>query len=243
MSGEPRRAEAAVILAAGKGTRMKTDGAKVLVPLRGKPLALHVADACRGAGVQRIILIAGHKAGEVEATLGPEFEYVLQKEQLGTAHALLAARPALSGFDGDLFVLPGDAPFVTPAFLSGLGAAHRASGADATLASVVWETPPPYGRILRDGAGRVVRIVEEWDAAPEILAVKETCTSHYVFKAGVVLPLLSEIRNDNAKREYYLTDIVEVLARRGLRVETFPVPDPNLILGINTPEDIKSFGV
>jgi len=239
MSDEPRRSEtAAVILAAGKGTRMKTDTAKVLVPLQGKPMVRHVVEACRGAGVGRIVFVVGYKAREVEAALGPEFEYVYQNEQLGTAHALMRAEPVLRDFDGDLFVLPGDAPFVTPGFLSALRAAHALSAADATLASVVWEAPPPYGRILRDGARRVVRIVEEWDAGPEVKAVKETCTSHYVFKAGVVLPLLPEIRNDNAKREYYLTDIVEVLARRGRRVETFPVSDPSLVVGINTLEDL-----
>jgi len=240
MNDEPRRVDtAAVILAAGKGTRMKSDLPKVLVPLRGEPLVRHVIDACRDVGVARIILVVGYKAREVEATLGPEFEYVIQKEQLGTAHALRQAMPVLREFGGDLFVLPGDTPYITPGFLGALRAAHRASAADATLASAVWETPPPYGRILRDGSGRVVRIVEEWDAGPEVKAVKETCTSHYVFRAGVVLPLLDEIRNDNAKREYYLTDIVEVLARRGRRVETFPVPDPKILLGINTPEDLE----
>jgi bifunctional UDP-N-acetylglucosamine pyrophosphorylase/glucosamine-1-phosphate N-acetyltransferase len=236
--GRPRDT-AAVVLAAGKGTRMKTDTAKVLVPLKGEPMVRHVIEACRSAGVGRIILVVGYKAGEVQATLGLEFEYVIQKEQLGTAHALIQARDLLRGFDGDLLVLPGDAPFITAGFLDALLAFHRASGADATMASVVWESPPPYGRILRDASGRVIRVVEEWDAGPEVKAVKETCTSHYVFRAGAVLPLLSEIRNDNAKKEYYLTDIVEVLARRGLRVETFPVPDPKLVLGINTVEELE----
>jgi len=230
---------AAVILAAGKGTRMKTDAPKVLVALRGEPMVRHVIEACRGAGVGRIILVVGAGAADVEAALGPEFEYAIQEEQIGTAHALMTARPALREFDGDLFVLPGDAPFVTPDLLAGLLAAHRASGADATIATVVWETPPPYGRVVRDASGRILRIVEEWDATAGIKAIKETCTSHYVFKAGIVLPLLDAVRNDNAKREYYLTDIVEVLAGRGRRVETFRVGDPKLILGINTLEELE----
>jgi len=229
---------AAVILAAGQGTRMKTDTAKVLVPLRGKPMVRHVIEACRAAGVPRIILVIGCKAADVEAALGPDFEYVIQYEQLGTAHALMTARPALRDFEGDLLVLPGDAPFVTADLLGGLLAAHRASGADATIATVVWDIPPHYGRVVRDASGRILRIVEEWDATAEIKAIKETCTSHYVFRAGVVLPLLDAIRDDNAKREYYLTDIVEVLADRDRRVEAFRVSDPKLILGINTLEEL-----
>ncbi len=233
------RGTAAVILAAGRGTRMKTDTAKVLVPFRGKPMVRYVIEACRGAMIPRIIMVIGHKAAEVEAALGPEIEYVIQNEQLGTAHALMAAKPLLRDFDGDLLVLPGDAPFVTPDFLGGLLSAHRASGADATLATVVWDRPPHYGRVVRDEAGRILRIIEEWDATPEVKAINETCTSHYVFKAGVVMPLLSAIGNDNAKREFYLTDIVEVLARRGRRVEAFRVGDPRLILGINTLGDLE----
>jgi bifunctional UDP-N-acetylglucosamine pyrophosphorylase/glucosamine-1-phosphate N-acetyltransferase len=230
---------AAVILAAGKGTRMKTDAVKVLVPLRGKPMVRHVIEACRGAGVGRVILVIGYKADEVRAVLGGDVEYVVQNEQLGTGHALRTAAPSLRGLEGDLLVLPGDTPFLTPDFLGGLLAAHRASGADATLAAVVWDEPPPYGRIVRDAAGRILRIVEEWDATPEVRAIKETCTSHYVFKAGVVLPLLAEVGNDNVKGEYYLTDIVEILAGRGRRVEAFRVVDPKLVLGINTLEDLE----
>jgi bifunctional UDP-N-acetylglucosamine pyrophosphorylase/glucosamine-1-phosphate N-acetyltransferase len=230
---------AAVILAAGKGTRMKTDAVKVLVPLRGKPMVRHVIEACRGAGVGRVILVIGYKADEVRAVVGGDVEYVDQNEQLGTGHALRIAAPSLRGLEGDLLVLPGDTPFLTPDFLGGLLAAHRASGADATLAAVVWDEPPPYGRIVREASGRILRIVEEWDATPEVRAIKETCTSHYVFKTGVVLPLLAEIGNDNVKGEYYLTDIVEILAKHGRRVEAFQVDDPQLVLGINTLEDLE----
>jgi bifunctional UDP-N-acetylglucosamine pyrophosphorylase/glucosamine-1-phosphate N-acetyltransferase len=228
------REVASVILAAGKGTRMKSQKAKVVMQILKKPMVRYVVDACIGAGVKRNIVVVGHQAREVTKAAGEDCEFVVQKEQLGTAHALMQARELLKGYAGDVVVLVGDAPLITSKIIGGLIRHHQKTGADATLITAYFENPPPYGRILRDKNGKVIKITEELDADESVKAIKEVNSSHYCFKAEVVLPLLSEIKNDNVKKEYYLTDIVEILNKHGYKVETYQVDDPRLILGINT---------
>jgi len=230
----------AVILAAGKGTRMKSDLPKVLHPLLGKPLVLYVTKAVRNVGIDDIILVVGHKAEMVKDELGQDYRYVLQKEQLGTGHALMITSEELKGFHGDVLVLVGDAPFLTPDVIKRLVLRHRETGASATMMTAIMDPPPPYGRIVRDSNGKVLRIVEDKDATPEEKKITEVNTSHYCFRSEDVFPLLSQLSTNNNQGEYYLTDIIEFLTKNGSLVETLPEYDPDVLKGINSQEELMA---
>ncbi len=229
----------AVILAAGKGTRMKSDLPKVLHPLLGKPMVSFVTCACKKAGVLRTLLVVGYRADLVRDTLGPGYEYVAQEEQLGTGHAMMIASEKLKGFTGNVLVLVGDAPFLTGDVLKKLLRHHAKTGASATLMTALMDPPPAYGRILRDDRGRVIRIVEERDATPEEKKITEVNTSHYCFDAGDLLPLLPSLTNHNDQKEYYLTDVISMLAAAGKRVESMTIEDPNILRGINSRRELS----
>lgn len=228
----------AVILAAGKGTRMKSGLSKMVHDIMGKPVVEYVADACRNVGIETIYVIVGSGAEQVKKALGSDYQYVLQEPQLGTGHALMQVCPLLENYRGDLLVLVGDSPFITPDVLNKLITKHRASDAASTFITAIFEQPPPYGRIVRDNNGKVLKIIEEKDATPQEKAIKEVNTAHYCFKAEIVLPLLSEISNDNVKQEYYLTDIVEILTNNNHSVETLQETDSRLVFGINNRMDM-----
>ncbi|MCD6117053.1 NTP transferase domain-containing protein [bacterium] len=235
-----QRKTIAVILAAGKGTRMKTTLPKVLHPLLGKPLVLYVTKAVKNAGIDDIILVVGYKSEMVINELGTDYRYVLQKQQLGTGHALMIASEELKEFHGDLLVLVGDAPFLTPDIIKKLVLRHRETGASATMMTAIMDPPPAYGRIVRDKDGKVIRIVEERDATPEEKKITEVNTSHYCFRSEDVLPLLNSLGTNNDQGEYYLTDIIEFLTGKGALVETLPETDPDVLKGINSQEDLTS---
>ena len=219
---------------------MGTGTNKVLLPILGKPMIRYQVEAVLAAGIGRIFVIIGHQAEQVKAELRGEAEYVLQAEPKGTGHALIQARPKIQtlGPDLDVVVTVGDNPYITPGILTGLIEAHRRSRAAATIVTAAFDSPPPYGRVIRDGSGRALRVVEEGDASPEQKLIREVHVSIYCFRADIVLPLLDEIRNDNAKKEYYLTDIVGVLTGHGRAVGTLRSADPRLTLGVNTPEEL-----
>ncbi|MFC2075690.1 NTP transferase domain-containing protein [candidate division KSB1 bacterium] len=223
----------AVILAAGKSSRMKSGLTKLLHEMSGRPLVQYVAEACLEAGIGRVIIVIGHNATEMKAALGDRFEYVYQRELLGTGHALMQAEPVLKDFHGDVCVFVGDAPFLTAEVIRNLTERHRETKADCTLLSAVFPETPAYGRIVRDGAGAIRKIVEEKDTTPEERAIREVNTSHYCFNADRIMPLLSEIKNDNVADEYYLTDVIEIALDRGYRVETVQASDYRVGLGIN----------
>ena len=224
----------AVILAAGKGVRMKSRLPKVLHKLMGKPIVSYVIEASQKAKADRILLVVGHQADLVKNTIGPGFEYVEQTQQLGTGHALMMAAKKMDGFKGDLLVLAGDTPFLTGPTLRKLIRHHQNTHAAATLMTAVMDPPPAYGRIVRDATGHLIRIVEERDATPEEKKITEVNTSHYCFQAGKVLPLLSELNTQNDQGEYYLTDIIQILTQQDDKVETITTKDPNVLIGINS---------
>jgi bifunctional UDP-N-acetylglucosamine pyrophosphorylase/glucosamine-1-phosphate N-acetyltransferase len=165
-------------------------------------------------------------------------EYAEQAQQLGTGHALLITADLLKNFRGDLLVVPGDTPLLSGSVLKSLIRAHQKEKAAATLMTAVLDPTPAYGRIIRDDAGRVLRIVEQRDASPEEKKIKEVNTSHYCFKAETVLPLLSEIGSDNDQQEYYLTDIVEILSRSKKTVVAKSTKHTDVLLGINSRQDL-----
>lgn len=229
----------AVILAAGKSTRIKSPVTKLLHPLADKPVIRWVVDACKGCGISRIILVVGHQSDRIKEVLGMEYEYVLQLEALGTGHALMQAEKVLKGYDGDLLVLAGDAPFVNPEILEKLIEHHRKTSSNATILTGRLEDPASYGRIVRNAKGVVERIVEAKDANSEELSIDEVNSGIYCFDAPSILPLLHLIDNKNAKHEYLLTDVIKIAREHNLKVETFVSPDPNIVRGVNTEGDFE----
>lgn len=225
----------AVIMAAGKSTRMKSRLPKPLHLLCGKPLLSYLLDACQSAGVSRTIVVVGHEAERVQEAFHGRCEFALQEEQLGTGHAVMSAKPLLEGDEGDLLVLPGDTPLIDGDTLRKLVEHHRRTDAIATLLSAVLpHDAGMYGRVLRDSDGTVLGVVEAKDATPEQLQVREINTSIYCFHAPALFDALQEIRPDNAQGEYYLTDVVGLLTRKGSKVEAVIADDWQVTLGVNT---------
>ncbi len=236
MSG---RATRAVILAAGQGTRMGSDLPKVLHQVDGKPMVAHCIEAARQAGVEAIVLVVGYGSDVVvEALRGAGVEFVLQEEQLGTGHAVLQARGFLDRFEGNVVVLYGDMPMLAADTIRALVARRDESGAAAVVLTIELENPPEFGRIVRDGEGRFVAIVEARDATPEQLAVREVNVGAYCFDAAALLGALVRLGSANAQGENYLTDVIGILAADGERVETVATDDVVETLGINDPEHL-----
>jgi len=232
-------AQAAVILAAGKGTRMGSSLPKVLHQAAGRPLVDWVIDACEDAGIERIVVVVGYGADEVrEALAGRPVEFVLQAEQLGTGHAAAMGRQVLDGFEGEVLVLNGDSPLITGAVLSDMVAKHRAAVADASLLYVVPSQPLEYGRLIFGPDGRVLDVVEERDCTPDQKAIRELNAGFYVFNAPAIWQVLESLRNDNRAGEYYVTDVPRQYGARGGRVIGVAAP-AEMALGVNTPEQLQ----
>jgi bifunctional UDP-N-acetylglucosamine pyrophosphorylase/glucosamine-1-phosphate N-acetyltransferase len=218
-----------VILAAGEGKRMRSSQPKVLHRLCGRPLIAYPLRAAR-AVADRLVVVVGPQAGGVRDILGPDVRVAEQRERLGTGHALQQAQALCA--DGIVLVLPGDAPLLSAPTLERLVMHHRTSRAAATLLTAVVDRPRGYGRVLRQG-GRVSGIVEERDATDDQKAISEINTSVYCFEARRLWPALARVRPANDQGEYYLTDVVGILARAGERVEAIAADDPLEALGVN----------
>jgi bifunctional UDP-N-acetylglucosamine pyrophosphorylase/glucosamine-1-phosphate N-acetyltransferase len=228
----------AVILAAGKGVRMKSDRPKVLHELLGRPILDFVLRNLRLAGVREIIVVVGHQAENVKAA-ATGCRFVEQKEQKGTGHALLCAQAELKDFSGDLFVVAGDAPLVGVETLRRMIEDHRAGKRDATFLSACLDDPKGYGRVVRDKeSGRFLRFVEEADATPEQRNIPECNSGGYVFRCPAIFDALREIKPDNKKGELYLTDALGLFVARGRTVEAVRSLNPAEIYGINSRRDL-----
>ena len=226
---------AVLVLAAGKSTRMKSKTPKGLHPLLGKPLLRWAIDAAHAAGATRTVLVVGHQSDQVKEAMGADFEYVLQADQKGTGHAVQMAQSLLQDWQGPLLVLPGDAPLLTHTLLEDLLQAHAKSGAAATLLTALLDDPASYGRIIRDPDTNLVEgIVEARDATEAQLAVREISTSVYVFQPAKLFAALAQISPANAQGEYYLTDVVRLLAEQGDLVHALVSQDADVVRGVNT---------
>lgn len=233
----------AVILAAGKGTRMQSDLPKVMHEIADRPMLHWVVDACREVGAGRIVVVVGHREELVRASLegADDVEFVTQSEQLGTGHAVDQARPLFADeSDRDVLVLCGDGPLIRAETLRTLVETHRSADADATLATSVIEDPTGYGRIVRNDSGRFERIVEQKDAGERELAIREVNPSYYCFRSKPLFERLSRTDNDNANGEYYVTDVFGIARRDGATVEVVAAVPPEDILSINTVDQLAS---
>ena len=228
-----------LIMAAGKGTRMISDRAKVLHTICGVPMLLHIYRAAAGVGPEGILVVIGQDAQRVRAALeGLPARYVAQEEQLGTGHAIMMARSEIERMEGDLLVISGDTPSLKSGTLRMLVEKHRDSGAAATLLTARAEDPFAYGRIVRDSQGRVESIVEEKDASAEQRAIREINAGFYCFRIPLLLDALQDLSNCNAQKEYYLTDLVGIQRRRGLHVEALLHLDWEELRGVNHRKDL-----
>lgn len=228
------KAVAAVILAAGMGTRMRSRLVKVLHPLAGRPMLWRVIEAVKAAGVSHVLVVVGHQADEVQRQIGDGVEYVLQKEQLGTGHAVMQTAELLKEHRGVVLVTYGDTPLYRPETYRRLIDDHMGSGADATLLSTFVDDPKGYGRVLRDARGQFAGVVEERDIdSDEVRAIKEINTGSYCFNAPLLFEMLSRVKNDNRQGEYYLPDVLGLLLEDKRRVGISVLPDATEALGIN----------
>ncbi|MEW5802789.1 MAG: sugar phosphate nucleotidyltransferase [bacterium] len=226
---------AVVILAAGQSTRMKSQLSKMLHPLCGRPIVRYVTDLVDAVCARRAVMVLGYQADRIQKELqDTRIEFVYQKEQLGTAHAVLQTKDALADFSGVVLVLNGDTPLLTSREVNELVAFHCNSRAACTILSSDIPDPFSYGRILRDETGSVLGIVEEKDASKEQKKIKEINAGIYCFDSRALYDTLNKINNRNAKKEYYLTDSIAILRQEGKVVQAFKAADYRTSLGINT---------
>lgn len=232
---------AIVIMAAGKGTRMKSDQAKVLHKANGRPVIEYVLEKSETLEPEKIVLIVGHQADSVkEATKKYPVEWALQEPQLGTGHAIMQAERPLHSFTGDILILSGDAPLVNITTLRNLIQSHRRENAAATVLTARLKDPSGYGRIVRSGQSNTVsKIVEHKDASPEELLVEEINSGVYVFRSDILFDALQQITNNNAQEEYYLTDVFSVCFGKKEKVCAFETANADEIKGINTVEQLR----
>ena len=229
-----------LILAAGKGTRIKSDLPKGLHPLAGRPMLSYVLDVARTIGSEKIVVIVGHCADNVCETFADrDLVFVEQREQLGTGHAVLQASGCFRGYEGPVVILCGDVPLLRPETILSLVSRHRDDGSVLTVLTTVLDDPGTYGRIVKSDEGRVVKIVEQRDATEEEKLIREINTGIYCVDSRFLFSAVGEIGNNNAQKEYYLTDFVGIAIAKGHRVGALMAGDSFEVMGINTLEDLR----
>lgn len=228
----------AVVLAAGKGTRMVSALPKVLHPICGQPMIAYVLETLTAVGIASPIVVIGHEADQMRQVLGGRLRYAVQGDQLGTGHAVMQALPHLEDYSGTVLILYGDVPFLRSETIEALVAHHRGQEAAATILTDLRNDPTGYGRVIRDSAGNVRRIVEEPDASPEERDVREINAGMYAIEAGALRDALDALEPANAQGEYYLTDAIGVLLDRGHTVAAVVVADSLEATGINSRSEL-----
>jgi bifunctional UDP-N-acetylglucosamine pyrophosphorylase / glucosamine-1-phosphate N-acetyltransferase len=223
----------AIVLAAGQGKRMKSKLYKVLHPVVGKPMVGHVVDTLKHIQATRTIVVVGYGAEAVQAYLGDQVEYALQAQQHGTGHAVLQAKEALGQEEGMTIVICGDTPLISEETLKNMIAMHQESSASATILTAKLDNPFGYGRIIRGEDNRVTRIVEQKDCTPEEAAVQEMNTGTYIFNNRKLFDALASVTNNNVQNEYYLTDVIGILAGQKEVVQGYCMVDVTESIGVN----------
>jgi bifunctional UDP-N-acetylglucosamine pyrophosphorylase/glucosamine-1-phosphate N-acetyltransferase len=227
---------AAIILAAGVSSRMNTQLPKVLHEVCGRPMLAYVLDACREIGITKIFVVVGFGADQVERYFADakDITWVQQQEQLGTAHAVICCKEHLKDFKGETMILCGDGPLVRAETLTTLIGKHQMEQAAATLATAVLEDPTGYGRIVRDRYGNIQGIVEDADCTREQLAITEINPSYYLFNNQILFEAVEQVKPDNVKKEYYLTDAVSYIITTGHKVVAVTAVRPEEAMGVNS---------
>lgn len=232
----------AVILAAGKGTRMKSELPKVALPMAGKPMIQHVLENLESLNLSRIAVVVGYRQEEVKNRIDlnrfPQVVFAEQIEQKGTAHALLAAREAIGTEEGSLLVTAGDMPLIQPDTFRQLFDAQEQQKTAACVLSSIQPDPTGYGRLVRDAEGFLERIVEEKDADEETKKIKESNSGTYIFESPGIFEILTNIDSNNRQNEYYLPDAVQVYRGRGRKIGTLVLEDTDQTLGANTVDEL-----
>ena len=223
----------AIVLAAGKGTRMKSEKSKQVHKILGKEIVLRAVENAEKAGIDDIIAVVGYKKEQVQEVLKDKVKYVVQEEMLGTGHAVMQAKEYLKGKKGKVVVLNGDVPILRPETIRKLVEKSNSNKEYATLLSAIYDNPYGYGRIIRDDGGNVEAIVEEKDADELQKEIKEINAGIYCFDIPELLSALEEINNDNASGEYYITDVIKIMNDKGLKTGATIVEDNTEILGVN----------
>jgi bifunctional UDP-N-acetylglucosamine pyrophosphorylase/glucosamine-1-phosphate N-acetyltransferase len=237
MSGMPELA--VIILAAGKGTRMKSDLPKVFHEILGEPMLTYVLDTVKKLNPHSVYLVVGHKRDLImDYYQDNNLKFVTQEEQLGTGHAVMQVKPWLEDFSGTVLVLAGDVPLLTEKTLKQLLKFHQQNKSAATDLTAVLADAQNYGRVVRKKNGEILKIVEKKDASPEELKIKEINTGTFCFDKDALYRALAEVRPDNAQSEYYLTDTIEILRKKKLPVFAFQAADPAETMGVNTKEEL-----
>ncbi|MDD6215196.1 MAG: sugar phosphate nucleotidyltransferase [Roseburia sp.] len=230
----------AVILAAGKGTRMKSDLPKVVHTIDGKCLVDYAIEAAKGAGADEVCLVVGYKSDVVKESIqNKDVAFVMQEEQLGTGHAVKCAKDFM-GEDGQTMILFGDTPLITAKTLKNLADYQKEKGNTVTVLSAMMEDPTGYGRIIRDEKGNFVKSVEHKDANEKELASHEVNSGMYVFDTKELKEALEKITPNNAQGEYYLPDTLTIIKEKGLRVDAYALDNPEDITGVNDQEQLKA---
>jgi bifunctional UDP-N-acetylglucosamine pyrophosphorylase/glucosamine-1-phosphate N-acetyltransferase/UDP-N-acetylglucosamine pyrophosphorylase len=232
----------AVVLAAGQGTRMKSDLPKVLCPVLGRPMIEFVLDALASAGVERVVAVVGYRAEDVKAALTERknVSYALQTERLGTGHAVKMARGHLAEHKGPVIVVTGDSPLLQKKSLASLLDHFYGARPACLLGTLLKDDPRGLGRIVRDERGGFLGIVEEKDATLPQRQIQEVNMSTYIFDCRELLHALDLLKNDNRQGEFYLTDCPGILRREGNLVQALPILQPCEALSINTAEELSS---
>ncbi len=235
---------AAIILAAGKGTRMKSKLVKVLHPTAGRPMISWPVDAARTAGAAPIVLVVGHQADTVKNCFKNDSDIVsaMQEEQLGTGHAVSCAADALRSFKGTIMILCGDTPLLRASTLVDMVEFHRSNKSSVTVLTAIMNDPYGYGRVIRDGSGQVLRIVEQKDATQEELAVQEINSGIYCMESEFLFSNINSISSDNAQGEFYLTDLISMANRQGVTCLAKSADDTDEIMGVNDRAQLAEAG-
>jgi UDP-N-acetylglucosamine diphosphorylase/glucosamine-1-phosphate N-acetyltransferase len=241
MGEDDKHRWSALILAAGKGTRMKSNLAKVLHALCGNPMLAYSVEVARSAGVEKIVVVIGYQGDLVRKTFQDQgLIFVEQFEQLGTGHAVLQARQIFRDYEGTILILCGDVPLLGVSTVKNMLECHVSGEAVITVLTTILDDPGGYGRVIKGGrAGGVMKIVEAKDATPDEKKIREINTGIYCVDSKFLFDAVSEINNDNAQKEYYLTDMIEMAFNRGFKILSMIVPNSLEVMGINTPEDLQ----
>lgn len=231
----------AIVLAAGKGTRMKSELPKVLCEAAGRPLVEYVLDSLRKAGVERLVVVVGYKADLVKETLSSKYDniqFALQSEQLGTGHAVMMCKELVSNHNGPCIVVAGDSPMLQSSSIKAILEEFRSSQPACLLGTLIHDDPTGLGRIVRDDSGNFKGIVEQKDATEEQQKINEVNMSTYVFDCQKMLKSLDQLTDDNQQKEYYITDIPGILLQEGDDVRALPVLQPIEALSVNTVDQL-----